>query len=227
MESGQQQSDGEPDASQRGLPFPPVQLITGQWSNLSDLESRVTAAMRGGIRWVQLRAKDRPAHELYKAALRLALVLGEVDGHLLVNDRVDVALACGARGVHLPEAGMSAQSARMLIGPDRWLARSVHSIDAVQPFAATQLDAVQFGPIFDTASKRRFGQPQGLSTLARAVTATNGSCSLIAVGGITAANAASCFEAGASAIAVIGAIWDAPSVESAAQAAVASVPVLV
>lgn len=203
----------------RPLPFPAVQLITGAWTDPTDLEARVSAALRGGVRWLQLRAPGRPAREVHEAALLLAPLLREAGAMFVVNDRADIALAARADGVHLPEAGMSPADARRLLGPDAWVARSVHSIAAIEATAPGTVDAFQFGPVFDTASKRKFGSPQGLDALARAADAarTAGTAPVIAVGGVTRSNEADCRRCGAGAVAVIGAIWNAGDVEAAAR----------
>jgi thiamine-phosphate pyrophosphorylase len=202
----------------RPLPNPPVQLITGAWSDVADLRSRVEAALRGGIRWVQLRAKTRPAREICDAAMLLSPMLREAGCLLVINDRVDVAIATRAGGVHLPEDGMPATNARRLLGESAWIARSLHSIGSIRRLRDQDLDAVQFGPIFDTASKREFGPAKGLEDLARAAEMIrNGTEHLVAVGGICGDRAAACREAGADAVSVIAAIWDSEDVEDAAR----------
>lgn len=206
----------------RRLPSPPVQLITGPWRDAADLRARVEAALRGGIRWVQLRAKERSARELFDAASLLAPLCREAGALLVVNDRADVALAVGAGGVHLPENGMATADARRLLGEEAWIARSVHSVDGVRAAAASGVNAVQFGPVFDTASKREFGAPQGLEKLRDAATVAiatpgSGSIALLAVGGLDAARARQCLAAGAAGVSVIGAIWEAADVEAAAR----------
>lgn len=202
--------------SPRALPTPAVQLVTGAWSDERDLAVRVEAALAGGIRWIQLRAKDRPAREIYRAASAAAPLVRACRGTFVVNDRVDVAIAVGADGVHLPERGLAASAARRLLGDGAWIARSVHSVDAVNALQDEAIDALQFGPVFDTPSKRAFGEPQGIERLAvaaRAATRTP----ILAVGGLDAGRAAMCRRAGAAAASVIGAIWDAPDVEAAAR----------
>lgn len=231
----------------RALPSPSVQLVTGAWKDPSDLEARISAALRGGIRWVQLRARERTARELYEATLLIAPIAADAGAMLVVNDRVDVALAAGAGGIHLPEAGMRPGDARRLLGPSAWIAQSLHSVDAIAAAPAGVLDAIQFGPVFETPSKRAFGPPQGLAELTRAANAAARSRAdvaagipehrvadipaIIAVGGITPRRAELCRSAGAAAVAVIGAIWDADDVEGAArtfvQAQIASARVLV
>jgi thiamine-phosphate pyrophosphorylase len=199
------------------LPSPPVQLITGAWRDIPDLRTRVEAALRAGILWVQLRAKERAARELYEAAVAIAPLLREAGALLVVNDRVDVALSAGAGGVHLPENGMSPADARRLLGSGAWIARSVHSVAAIDACASdAALDAVQFGPVFDPLSKPAFSAPQGLDALASAA-ARSTRLHLLAVGGITAERHASCRQAGAAAVSVIGAVWDAEDIEAAAR----------
>lgn len=200
------------------MPQPPVQLITGPWRDHADLRSRIDAALQGGIRWVQLRAKDRSARELHDAALMLAPMLREAGALFVVNDRVDVALAAGVDGVHLPEDGMCPLDARRLLGNEAWVARSVHSVAAIGRAASEGIDAVQFGPVFETASKRAFGAPQGLAALQHAAEeARRAGVALVAVGGIDRVRAATCFKAGADAVATIGALWEAADIEAAAR----------
>jgi thiamine-phosphate pyrophosphorylase len=208
--------------SRRPLPDPPLQLITGSWRDLADLEARVVAALRGGIRWVQLRAKERPARELYEAACRLAPLVRDAAGLFVVNDRIDVAIAAGAGGVHLPENGIRGTDARTLLGDGAGIAKSVHSVEAAG--AAESLDAVQLGPIYETASKLAFGPPLGIDRLRLASRGTGGEAPrVIAVGGITGARIGSCLDAGASAVSIIGSIWTAADVETAARAALTGV----
>jgi thiamine-phosphate pyrophosphorylase len=202
----------------RVVPRPPVQLITGRWRDARDLETRVRAALRGGVRWVQLRAKERSTKEFCEAACLLAPIVREAGGLFVVNDRVDVAAWSGAGGVHLPEAGMTAVDARRLLGAETWVARSTHSIRAIAALAGEPIDAVQLGPVFETASKRGFGSPLGPDALAEAVRVA--SMPIVAVGGITPARIGECLAARAAAVAMIGAIWDARDVEAAAREAV-------
>jgi thiamine-phosphate pyrophosphorylase len=204
-------------ADSRRVPTPPVQLITGPWRDHTDLLRRVEAALRGGIRWVQLRAKERSARELHEAALGLAPLLREAGALFVVNDRVDVALASGADGVHLPEDGMPALHARRLLGKRAWIGRSVHSIAAVGAGAGNGADAVQFGPVFPTASKRAFGPPQGLAALCNAAReAHRAGVVLIGVGGIDLDGFAACIAHQADAVAIIGSLWGAADIEGEA-----------
>lgn len=201
----------------RPLPDPPIQLITGEWNDIADLRARVASAMRGGIRWVQLRAKAKPGRKIYDAAIVLAPMVHEAGGLFVVNDRIGVALASGADGVHLPEDGIPVADARRLLGSAAWIARSVHSVDAIRSIEGEPC-AVQLGPVYETDSKIAFGPPRGVHELADAAEAARGiGAGLIAVGGITADRTQECRACGADAVAVIGAIWDAADVEAAAR----------
>jgi thiamine-phosphate pyrophosphorylase len=124
---------------------------------------------------------------------------------LIINDRIDVALSVGADGAHLPESGIPTASARSLLGSRGLLGRSAHSPEAVAAMKTSSLDYVQFGPVYETESKRAFGLPQGLARLRDAVLAADG-LPIIAVGGIDAERALRVRAAGASGIAVIGAV---------------------
>jgi thiamine-phosphate pyrophosphorylase len=98
----------------------------------------------------------------------------------------------------------------------------MHRVETLHALAGADIDAVQFGPVFDTASKRGFGAPAGLDALAKAANlARHGDIPTIAVGGITVGRMRECHSAGAAAVSVIGAIWDATDIEAAAAAFVA------
>jgi thiamine-phosphate pyrophosphorylase len=121
---------------------------------------------------------------------------------LLVNDRVDIALAAGADGVHLTSQSLPADVVRNICGPDFLIGVSTHSLAEARAARAAGADFVVFGPIFDTESKRAFGEPQGLDKL-REVASELGEFPVLAIGGITRENFAACIEAGASGIAGI------------------------
>ncbi len=160
----------------------------------------VREAIAGGARWFQLREKDLDGGPLLELARALAGEIQAAGGRLLVNDRIDVALAAGADGVVLPAASFPTAVARTLLGRDRILARSTHAAAEVEQAAADGCDFALFGPVFDTPAKRPYGEPQGLAQL-RDVTSLG--IPVLAVGGITFENAAAVRAAGARGIAVI------------------------
>jgi thiamine-phosphate pyrophosphorylase len=127
-----------------------------------------------------------------------------------VNDRADVARAAGADGVHLPEDGLPVGDARALVGPDALVGRSVHGPAAIASSAGA--DFVVFGPVFETASKRRFGPPQGLARLEEACAAS--SVPVLAIGGVTPERIADVLACGAAGVAVQGAILRAADPKS-------------
>jgi thiamine-phosphate diphosphorylase len=159
---------------------------------------------------VHLREKDLGGRELLALALAVGAVTRAAGVRLFVNDRVDVALAAGADGVHLGGGGLSAADARS-IAPELAVSVATHSVAEVERAAADP--AVTFavlGPIFDTPAKRRFGLPPlGLEALS-AASARAGELPIVAIGGIDAERARQCFDAGASGIACIRGVLTAP-----------------
>jgi len=121
---------------------------------------------------------------------------------LLVNDRVDVARAACADGVHLTSRSLPADVVRMSCGPEFLIGVSTHSLEEAQAARDGGADFVVFGPVFETESKRAFGPPQGLDNLRSVTHALNG-FPVLAIGGITLDNIAACLSAGASGVAAI------------------------
>jgi thiamine-phosphate pyrophosphorylase len=152
---------------------------------------------------VQLRERDLPAAALLPLARRLRAVTAQAGVRLFVNDRVDVALAVGADGVHLGHRSMNVADVRAL-APSLQIAVSTHALAEVRAAANTgQVSFVVFGPVFDTPSKRRYGPPLGLEPLRLACAV---GIPVVALGGIAAENVPSCRGAGASGIACIRAV---------------------
>jgi thiamine-phosphate pyrophosphorylase len=168
------------------------------------LNAAVAAACRAGVRLVQLREKDLDSRGLFELARDLRTVTSQHASRLLVNDRVDVALAAGLDGVHCPEAGFTPAAARKLLGPGALIGASCHSLDAVQHAADSGVDFVFFGPVYDTPSKAAYGPPAGLDALRRVC--SKAAVPVVAVGGITPERSTDCVDAGASGVAVISAI---------------------
>jgi len=165
-----------------------------------DLVEVVRRALDAGLPAVQLREKDLPGRPLLALAERLRRATTERGALLFVNDRLDVALAAGADGVHLGERSFPVAVARALL-PGLLVGASVHSVDDV---AASTADFLFFGPVFATPSKAAFGLPQGIARLGAAARAT--SIPVFAIGGLDAGTCAAARGAGAHGIAVIRAI---------------------
>jgi thiamine-phosphate pyrophosphorylase len=180
------------------------------------LPAAVAAALRGGVKAVQLREKDLPAAELLPLARSLRDLTRQHNARLLINDRIDIALAVQADGVHLGEHSVPAGVARRLVGPDLLIGVSCHGCDDISRAAAQGADFVTFGPVYETPSKAAFGPPQGLQALAEACRAS--SLPVFALGGMTAERTAEVLRAGARGVALISAILASPDPGSAAAA---------
>jgi thiamine-phosphate diphosphorylase len=194
---------------------PSLMLITDR-SRLHGrpIEEVASQAVDGGVTVVQLREKDLSSGDLYDLAVTVHAVL-RGRALLLVNDRIDVAIAAGADGVHLPEHTLPLQKLRDYVGDACIVGRSVHSVEAALRAEQEGADYVQVGAVYETRSHP--GQtPTGLE-LVRAV-AEAVRVPIIAVGGITPERVAEVIEAGADGIAVIGAILDADDPQAAARA---------
>jgi thiamine-phosphate pyrophosphorylase len=200
--------------------LPAVHLITDGDSqvNVSEIARRALAGLPATTAAVHVRDKRLGGRDLLALARRLRAVTRDAGQLLLVNDRVDVALAAGADGVHLPSAGIPAREARRLLGPAALVGVSCHSADDVRRARDGGADYATFGPVFDTPSKRAYGAPVGLAALADAARL---GLPLVALGGIDVRNAAAAREAGASAVAAIRA-WVAAEDPAAAVRALAA-----
>ncbi len=164
----------------------------------------------GGATLIQLREKEMPAREFYEQAKAAVAVAAQRGVQLLINDRVDIALAVRAHGVHLGQDDMPPEAARRLLGPDAVIGYSTHNIE--QAIAATKLpiDYLAIGPIFATTTKTDTAPVLGLEGL-RTVRQATGGFPLVAIGGITSANAATVIAAGADSVAVISAVLTDPT----------------
>jgi len=174
----------------------------------------IERALRGGADAVQLRERDLPADQLLDLALRIAALCRRHRAMFLVNDRVDVALASGADGVHLPASSFAVADARRLLGNQRIVAASTHTPEEARTAADAGADFIVFGPVRPTPSKAGYGPPRGVDELRRVAAAV--AVPVLAIGGIDTSCAAQVVAAGASGIAVIRAILAADRPESAA-----------
>ncbi len=178
----------------------------------------VSAVAQAGVDWIQLREKDLGGKDWFDLAHSAIQSARQRAPHtrIIVNDRVDVALAAGAGGVHLSENGFSVPDARRLVSRfeqdsgkplDFLIGVSCHSLGAALGAARDGADYIYFSPIFHTPSKAFYGPPQGVERLRQICKAV--SIPVIAIGGITLENAASCHAAGAAGVAAIRLFQDA------------------
>jgi thiamine-phosphate pyrophosphorylase len=160
-----------------------------------------------GVTAVQLRDPAAGGRQLYLAAVELLEILAPTGVPLIVNDRLDVALAAGAHGTHLGQGDLPADRARAIAGPDHLLgfsAADASQMAALDSWPAGTVDYLGVGPVRATATKPDAGAPIGLDGLAEACRRTSLPC--VAIGGIDASNAAAAIHAGAAGIAVVSAI---------------------
>jgi thiamine-phosphate pyrophosphorylase len=174
----------------------------------------VHAALDGGVRAIQLREKDLEGGELYRLASELRTLTNRYSARLLINDRIDVAIAIDADGVQLGQNSFPVMTARQLLGSQKLIGISTHSFAEIE--AARGADFVVFGPVYFTPSKAVYGKPQGLERLRQAV--NQSSVPVIAIGGIKKEQIPDVIAAGAHGIGVITAISAASDPAQAARA---------
>jgi thiamine-phosphate pyrophosphorylase len=173
------------------------------------LPAVVADALRGGLRALQLREKDLAAAELFEIAVELRRLTREYGAKLLINDRIDVALAAGADGVHLGKAGLPVREARRMLGSERLIGYSAHSADEALQAQLDGADFVTLGPVYHTPSKVQYGEPLGLGGLSEAVRVVT--IPVFALGGVKHASVAETMSAGVQGVALISAIMAAPN----------------
>ena len=162
---------------------------------------------------IQLRERDLSARELVTLALELQAVTASRRSQLLINDRIDVALALEGVGVHLRSNSLPVSVARQVLGTQRLLGISVHAVEEAVQVESQGADYIVLGPIYETPSKQMFGPPLGIHTLERACRLVR--LPIIGIGGVTAGRAREMRRAGAFGVAVITAVLGAADVESA------------
>jgi thiamine-phosphate pyrophosphorylase len=191
------------------------------------LVEKIAAVARAGVNWVQIREKDLSARQLSaltQEALRCMPRAADDRAsatRILVNDRVDIALTEGAAGVHLGERSLPVDEVRRFVQSrisvkDFLVGVSCHSLESAEAAAAGGADYVFFGPVFATPSKAGFGAPHGVGRLTKICRSVP--IPVLAIGGMTLENAASCLTAGAAGIAAIRLFQDAPDPAEAVEA---------
>jgi thiamine-phosphate pyrophosphorylase len=172
---------------------------TEEFSNILRL---VEAAVSAKIDLIQIREKRLSAKVLHQLSSSAAAITGESSTKLLVNDRADIARAARADGVHLASSSLPPNVVRRTFGADFLIGVSTHSLEEATAACRNGADFIVFGPVFDTFSKRQYGEPVGLAKL-REVTAKLAPFPVLALGGVTMENMADCIHAGAAGIAAI------------------------
>jgi thiamine-phosphate pyrophosphorylase len=174
----------------------------------------VAAAVQGGVTCVQLREKYLNTRDFFAQAMLLKQLLRPHAVPLVINDRIDIALACGAEGVHLGQSDMPVTQARRLLPPEVFIGWSVETLADVSRSATLQVDYLGVSPIFATPTKSDAASPWGLEGLRQVRAAT--ALPLVAIGGIHAGNAVEVLQAGADGLAVVSALCAAHDPSKAA-----------
>ena len=187
----------------------------GTGSGQRSLTDVVAAAVQGGVSCVQLREKQRNTRDFLAQAMALKALLTPLHIALVINDRIDIALACGAHGVHLGQSDMPVTETRRLLPPEVFIGWSVETLDDVRRSAGLPVDYLGVSPIFATPTKTDTSTPWGLEGLRAVRSATT--LPLVAIGGIHAGNARDVLQAGADGLAVVSAVCAAPDPRAAAQ----------
>jgi len=181
----------------------------------SSLTDAVEDALKAGVKAVQLREKDLPVRELLALAYRMREVTTRYSAMLFINDRVDIALCTEADGVHLGRSGIPVHAARKLAGRRLLIGASTHHLEEALAAEREGADFITFGPLYDTPSKRKYGEPVGLGALH--TVSEQISLPVLGIGGITTGRVKEVLNAGARGVALISGILGEADIEGAAK----------
>ncbi|MFQ5784870.1 MAG: thiamine phosphate synthase [Alphaproteobacteria bacterium] len=188
------------------VPAPLLVISDRRASARGSLSYVVAAAFAGGCRWLMVREKDLPPAALAALVEEIVALARPFGAAVSVNGDATVAVERGARGVHLPQ-GHDVAAARRIVGETTLVGVSAHSLDEARAAEAQGVDYVTLSPVFPSASKPGYGPVLGADGFARIAAALD--VPVVALGGITAANANECLAAGAAGVAVLGAVMHA------------------
>lgn len=191
--------------------LPPLYLVTNRHqTNNRPLLTVLQEALQAGVRLIQLREKDLDTRSLLTLATEVLTLTRSYNASLLINDRVDVAKAIGADGVHLRANSLPIPVTRRILGPKALIGASAHTSQEVMAAEVQGADFIVLGPIYDTPSKRDFGPPLGVQGMEEVQRICHKP--LYAIGGLTPGRVAEVREAGAYGVAVISSILASTSV---------------
>ncbi|MCW8858693.1 MAG: thiamine phosphate synthase [Deltaproteobacteria bacterium] len=193
-----------------------LHLVTDRGLTLGrSLIDIIRAAAGGGISAVQLREKECSTREFIELGHSIMKELRPLHIPLIINDRVDIALALGAHGVHLGQSDMPYLMARELLGPQAIIGLSVETLEQARDAERLDVDYLGLSPVFTTATKADLAPPLGLDGISRIRAESRHR--LVAIGGISHENAAEVIMAGADGLAVVSAICSAADPQQASQ----------
>jgi len=175
----------------------------------------IKLALKGGVKTIQLREKGLATHELYSLACELRKITSDFKANFIVNDRVDIALAVEADGVHLGWQSLPFGVVRKLLGFEKLIGVSTHNRQEALQAQEYRADYITFGPIFDTPSKAGLLKPTGVEEIQKLKKEIN--IPIVALGGINEKNVEAVLDGGADGIAVISSIMQADNPEDVAR----------
>lgn len=189
-------------------------LVTDPKLSGGDLPGKVEAAIQGGVTLVQLREKTADSRQFLETALRVREVTDRYGIPLIINDRIDIALACNAAGVHLGQQDIPCKIAREILGPDKLIGVTAKTVEQAIQAERDGADYLGCGALFPSGAKPE-AQPMTLSTLSEILASVH--IPVTAIGGINAENVHLPVEAGVNGVAVVSAILGQPDVSAAAR----------
>ncbi|MDN5291584.1 MAG: thiamine-phosphate pyrophosphorylase [Anaerophaga sp.] len=191
-------------------------LVTDRGLSLGrSLREVLEKALKGGVSMVQIREKEASTREFIREVLDIKVLLKRYNIPLIINDRVDVALATDADGVHLGQNDMPWQMARRLIGADKIIGLSIESADQIEEANAADIDYIGISPVFTTPTKKELAKGLGLEETTRIAKLSRHPA--VAIGGIKPENAREVLQTGVDGISVVSAICSAPDPEKASR----------
>ena len=189
-------------------------LVTDPKLSDGDLPGKVDTAIQGGVTLVQLREKTADSRQFLETALQVREVTDRYSIPLIINDRIDIALACNAAGVHLGQQDIPCKIAREILGPDKLIGVTAKTVEQAIQAERDGADYLGCGALFPSGAKPE-AQPMTLSTLSEILASVH--IPVTAIGGINAENVHLPVEAGANGVAVVSAILGHPDVSAAAR----------
>ena len=170
---------------------------------------QINALIGGGARFIQIREKNASSDKFYGSVLECLEIARVAGARIIVNDRVDIAIASGAHGVHLGQMDLPPSEARKLLGKEAVIGVSTHSIEQARNALEMPVDYIAFGPVWPTSTKEDPDPVVGLELL-REVKRMVREIPLVAIGGINRSNLAATFSAGADSVAIISELYRGP-----------------
>lgn len=186
------------------------------------LVSVVAEALKGGVKAVQLREKDLSSRELYELAREMREITSHYNALLFINDRIDIAMAVAADGVHMGHGSIPIQGARKLLGVEKLIGVSCHGRESAVAAQEKGADFITYGPVFHTPSKAKYGHPVGIESLREVTPLLR--IPVFALGGITSRNTRQVLDAGANGISLISAVMAAENPREEAKTLLALLP---